>query len=928
MNWKVINNYFIFNTKNISAEHYAILNNLTDNGLGYIENNNYVIPVDGIYELTTGQKKLLDLPQEYPYILKIDSEGLINTGSFRFIPIFALGANHGKFQIIKQEACIIHLRDRDNTEFTYLLEKNQYDVLSVILSLNITDINSTSDRYHAFALIKNQISNNHKIILNEYLNSINVISPNNLHIGLDYNNGTLELYPDLSNDILKETDISRGDFLKKFDNRNDILPVYTIKKNTNETFKVTIPKGAEKELKKFKESYRQINDKNIINDIIHNPSKYLDEETFDISEFYSDRVIEIGLYKPTFYGFISPYKSEWIPGIIIEDRYNGNTNIFLKDHGIIKEIESLIIEAEANGDDVIVYRGYNLNIGQLKETIKLAKEQNKEPQKLQRDKCVEKKVLIIEDNAESLGYTETIHNLDLPLEYTFHKIDHLKKDVQLKSHQVEGIAWLQHLAKNKFKGCLLADDMGLGKTLQVLCFIDWHKQYCNPNNKPYLVVAPVSLLENWSNEIHKFLMDGFYNPIILRSQSLKKDYDETTIQWLNQQDVIITNYETVRKIQFNICAVDFAAVILDESQKIKTPGTYITNAAKALKADFKIAMTGTPVENTFLDLWCIMDFVIPGLLGNAKEFEKKYQTPLSNPNTDIDKIGKEIREQMGISFLRRQKLDVLKDLPIKTEYKDKVVMSSEQEMYYRSVIMEAKGTDIEDSNNALNIIGKLRRISDSSLLAIPEIDIESYNTESLISTSGKIKHTLTILDNIKSKNEKVIIFCIYKDSQRILQKVISGIYGITPRIVNGDTKATRNSASKNYNNYTRQQAIDYFESVDGFNVIIMSPIAAGMGLNVTAANHVIHFGRHWNPAKESQATDRAYRIGQEKPVSVYYPITILNRDPKFKSFEELLDSLLQRKSNLATSTLYPSESTSVKLDDFKEFLHSINYDNY
>ena len=329
-------------------------------------------------------------------------------------------------------------------------------------------------------------------------------------------------------------------------------------------------------------------------------------------------------------------------------------------------------------------------------------------------------------------------------------------------------------------------------------------------------------------------------------------------------------------------------------------------------------MTGTPVENTFLDLWCIMDFAIPGLLGNAKEFKRVYQDPLKDSNTDTHYLGKELRDRMGVFFLRRRKLDVLKDLPEKIDMKKEISMSAFQEKYYIDTISMFQNTEL-DSRMMLMLISALRKISDTPLIDMPDIDIERLAIDDLIKSSGKIQATIDILDNIKMKQEKAIVFCIFKASQRILQRIIQERYGLTPKIINGDTKVMSNQ-NVSSGNYSRQQAIDSFESVKGFNVIIMSPIAAGMGLNVTAANHIIHFGRHWNPAKEAQATDRAYRIGQERTVYVHYPITRLSEDYNFASFEQTLDGLLSKKSNLADATLFPTADTEVRLSDFNQFV--------
>lgn len=200
----------------------------------------------------------------------------------------------------------------------------------------------------------------------------------------------------------------------------------------------------------------------------------------------------------------------------------------------------------------------------------------------------------------------------------------------------------------------MADDMGLGKTLQILYFIDWHsRKYAN--HKPYLIVAPISLLENWKNEYERFFMQPRMKINMLTSKDVTRKFDKSIVDKMQKMDIILTNYESLRISQLNFCAVEFDVVALDEAQKIKSPGTLVTNAAKALKCNFKIAMTGTPVENSLLDLWCIMDFCVPGLLGNAKAFAAQYQNPLKKEDTDIVALGNEVHDKLGVYFMRRLK---------------------------------------------------------------------------------------------------------------------------------------------------------------------------------------------------------------------------------------------------------------------------------
>jgi SNF2 family DNA or RNA helicase len=304
---------------------------------------------------------------------------------------------------------------------------------------------------------------------------------------------------------------------------------------------------------------------------------------------------------------------------------------------------------------------------------------------------------------------------------------------------------------------------------------------------------------------------------------------------------------------------------------------------------------------------------VPGLLGNAKAFAAQYQNPLKKEDTDIVALGNEVHEKLGIYFLRRLKKDAAKDLPQKLEFKQPIEMPSVQKDVYRGIINDYV---VGKQPNMLLTIMDIREVSEHPYLY--DSTLANHRTDELVDTSARLQATIAFLDRIQAKNEKVIIFAERKETQKMLQRICHERYGIVTKIINGDTPSivTRQAA----NRQSRQSSIDDFQSVDGFNVIIMSPVAAGMGLNVTAANHVIHYSRHWNPAKENQATDRAYRIGQTKDVYVYYPMAVSG---DFKSFDETLDELLSRKTSLATSTIFPTERVEVKTEELGQMLFGV-----
>ena len=263
--------------------------------------------------------------------------------------------------------------------------------------------------------------------------------------------------------------------------------------------------------------------------------------------------------------------------------------------------------------------------------------------------------------------------------------------------------------------------------------------------------------------------------------------------------------------------------------------------------------------------------------------------------------------------MRRLKQDVAKDLPKKIELKESVEMPSLQQNEYVAAINKyVKGIQ----PNMLLTIMNVREISEHPYLH--DSTLLQHDTNDLIDTSARLIATIKFLDAIKQKDEKVILFAERRDSQKMLQKIIHERYGIITKIINGDTPSISYSRY-NPDKLSRQASIDEFQSVYGFNAIVMSPVAAGMGLNVTGANHVIHYSRHWNPAKENQATDRAYRIGQTKDVYVYYPMAI---SKQFKSFDVNLDDLLSRKTSLATSTIFPTERIEVTQDELGRMMFS------
>lgn len=905
----------------------SILFELIDNGFATCKKYSCDCEIEDILNLTEIEQQILNLPPLYPYEIYIQSNGQLNQKIFKFNYGFYDFFPNGNKLFAERKAAIIKIRERE-----YLLSNNQYLICEALDNFNLLpeEQKTFQSNLKCFSDIKS-LSSKAASILDSYLQNENVFNPDKIKIDISFSNDTLEIWPNL------ETESQQG-FLKVFDQFPSIKDVYPISDSNGRT-RVIIDENKKNELKKIK-NQRRVTDKNTINEIVEHPEHFFDDEFIDYSVFYSERVKEIGIYKPKFYPFICPYKSEWIPGISIKDKVDGEKRIFFKTVNQLNEFETEKIKAQNNGDDFLKWDGTEISINDADKFIDIAKKQFETPQnpiKEAKDNFHEE-VLIIKENADFLEYVEEKSQMS-EISHNFHAIDNFNPNIELKEHQIEGIAWFQSLFQKNIGGCLLADDMGLGKTLQLLYFIEWHSLHFD-DSKPYLIVAPVAILENWENEYEKF-----FNPnnLTLRNLygkiELTKEFNDKVNQKeakeLQHKHIILTNYETLRIYQATLCLVDYAVVVLDEAQKIKTPGTLITNVSKALKSDFKIAMTGTPVENSLVDIWCIMDFSTPGLLGNAKDFAKEFQNPLKNEETNIKELGEKLRQKIGVFIKRRLKQDVAKDLPLKFEYKNSSysrVMPLEQLDRYKvemELVKQSELSGTERRNQILKSLWAIRDISDHPYLA--DSQISKFNTNQLISTSAKLQILNDILKKIEAMNEKAIVFADRKETQKMLQKIIYDTFKIFPSIINGDTPSIKQTTGKS--KLSRQQTIDRFQSGKGFNVIVMSQLAAGVGLNITEANHVIHYTRHWNPAKEQQATDRVYRIGQNKDVHVYYPMAVFPDDmknengDKLKTFDEILDQLLSRKMLLSTNTLFPTEQIEVRYDEIFQNVFSFETDN-
>lgn len=454
-------------------------------------------------------------------------------------------------------------------------------------------------------------------------------------------------------------------------------------------------------------------------------------------------------------------------------------------------------------------------------------------------------------------------------------IKNLPLDIQqtLRPYQEEGIAWLHQRATQE-GAALLADDMGLGKTLQTLSLIHLLKK----ENSPTLVVCPTSLLGNWQAETKKFFPD--LNTLILHG-SKRKDYFPVA----HSADIIITSYALIARDLDYYKSKKFHTLVIDEASLIRNPDTQAAKALRQVQAHHRLALTGTPVENAVRDLWSLFNFLLPGYLGTRKDFQNHYQQPLSNNSPD-PAIMKRLRMRVEPFMLRRTKAKVAKDLPPKILQTIYCEPSPTQKKTYAQLLrqgaqkVESMADDHTTAGAAriqiLTVLLRLRQAATDLRLLDPEMDI------TMEEASGKIIRLLELLKEAKEGNHRVLIFSQFTSMLTLIKSALNQA-DITYAYLDGSTK-------------DRAKEVEKFQSPTGPDTFLISLKAGGYGLNLTAADTVIHFDPWWNPAVEAQATDRAYRIGQTKPTTVYKMVTK-------GTVEEKIIRLQQAKQGLINSTL-------------------------
>jgi len=469
----------------------------------------------------------------------------------------------------------------------------------------------------------------------------------------------------------------------------------------------------------------------------------------------------------------------------------------------------------------------------------------------------------------------------------------------LRPYQSKGLNWLNFLHTHRFGACL-ADDMGLGKTIQILALLSTFSK--KAKQAASLLVVPASLIANWEEEINRLLPTlktfaahpGFVNTKERQHQNTQNRSRDLSLSKsrLDQLDLVITSYTLVKKYQW-LQNYTWHCLILDEAQAIKNPGTHQTRAVKALPAIHRIAMTGTPVENRLSDLWSLFDFLNPGLLGSKSEFSLFAKTLKDNP-----KGYARLRQLISPYILRRLKTDktVISDLPDKVEMTVFSDLSPKQVILYKQAV-ENLEHQIENTSGI-----QRKGLILSSIMRFKQLcnhpDQLTGSGDFTAKHSGKFRRLAEICETIHDKRERVLVFTQFKEMTRPLQSFLESIFHHPGLVLHGSVSVAK-----------RKQLIAQFQDETYCPFMVLSLKAGGVGLNLTRASHVVHFDRWWNPAVENQATDRAFRIGQEKKVLVHKFVTK-------GTIEEKIDRMIREKQELADQVVAPSGETLVtEMDD-------------
>ncbi|HMN95100.1 MAG TPA: DEAD/DEAH box helicase [Phycisphaerales bacterium] len=467
----------------------------------------------------------------------------------------------------------------------------------------------------------------------------------------------------------------------------------------------------------------------------------------------------------------------------------------------------------------------------------------------------------------------------------------------LRPYQLAGLSWMAFLDRFGLGACL-ADDMGLGKTIQLIALLQHERRDGTDPGGPTLLVAPMSVLANWERETNRFAPELKVHV----HHGLERPLGDDFVRIASGSDLVVTTYALVTRDRETLERVLWRRICLDEAQHIKNPPTKQTAAIRSLPARHRVALTGTPVENRLSELWSIMEFCNPGYLGTTGDFRRSFAMPIERHRDR--RQAERLRRLVRPFILRRVKTDpdVIADLPPLVETKHAVPLTVEQTALYERIVAEMlarvdRAEGIQRRGLVLAALVKLKQICNHPANYLKESLSDPATAAGIVSErSGKSIRLLEMVEELLAAGDKALVFTQYREMGHILVSMIRRHLDTESLFLHGGTPAAR-----------RQQLIDRFQDPEGgAPIFVLSLKAGGVGLNLTAANHVFHYDRWWNPAVENQATDRAFRIGQRRTVHVHKLISA-------GTLEERIDQMIEQKTELASQIIGSGESWLTEL---------------
>jgi hypothetical protein len=875
-----------------------------------------------------------------PLMLRIDSVSQVSRSDFKYTYDFLHGAHETEVERLG------YFLRRRVTGTVYHLDARTFGIVDAMDQFNSLPEQQrrSAKSWVTLASVKGA-AREIGATLDAALASNDVIVPSQLALGMRaHNDGSLSFYPICEG-------VPEEGLCEAFLRNVEVEELYTLDGANGRRLRVILDEKQQAVLRRMKEAQRLRGARR--ETAVRAPETFFDG-VLDSITIYGERVIGIGdLPGPMMprnpnqgAGFLEGGESAPTP-VPKPTSEGGWINLPVEGTEQLTHLRDLVLRAQSNGKSSVNWQGEELEI--TAGLIRALERAFDQAGRASDAKASGRKFLLVYTDEDELRDSD---RADAELASTpaappppRRPPESLQEALELKKHQQEALTWLQRcLALGPHRrGALLADEMGLGKTLEVLAFLASHievgglrvrdsQPITESPYRPILIVVPLMLLENgtWQTEMRRFFAhDGsvFLPQLVLHGRGIEAvrasgaNGAETVIgrpvldkDKLMKHRVIITNYETAVNYQHSLAQLFddkrslWSVVVTDEAQKQKAPDTKISAALKAIPADFKIAMTGTPVENRLLDLWNIVDYFQPALLGTKREFCAEYEEAAAAQDgaKALDALRERLLYRKPHAYLLRRTTEaIVKDLPPRSFVPVYCDMSDEERDAHRS-LLSVLGRSRQGGAH-LSVLQRLARLYQHP--SLDRAQSPQDNTAALLSQSSKLQAVLKVLQQVKADGEKAIVFARYIGAQQILSMVIEEIFGIPVPIINGATGRAdgyhSSTAGTARAQSSRKAILDEFKGAAGFRVLVLSPFVAGIGLTIVEANHVVHYGRWWNPAVEAQATARVYRIGQTRPVQVYLPIL---RDPKgllAKTFDERLHELLQRKETLARDFLCP-----------------------